>query len=421
MECVEDSHWIDSIINEVGAALTLVDESIQKSIELWMELTKDLFDNQPTQDITGQPNNGKSGEEDSSQDIPVAEVKDSPIKHWAMCLGEVKEIPSQHWALCASKTPECLIQEQLDDDYCEDDCDEEEEEEEEDEEEEEEEDDEEEEEEEEEDEEEEGEEEEEDEEEEEEEDEEASDDDMPSEEDEDDESRDDEEEKEDEEDVTKASKSCENMWELKLGPPGIPGFCYLPPSHPLYSEESNALYMSRRGGYKVLNDDDPSSEEDFDLWLSGDVEEEEDETRVSESCENMWDLNLDLNLGTSATSHNPSWDHHRNEEDIGSSLRWAGSYELIKSDVTSSEEDDDSWDNEEEVMEWMWKHGLMSDVSNESLVGHDEDHEDEDEDDVSDKLQGFVDVKEEEILNNTDFVEVETVLPECDWVYVTKD
>ncbi|XP_024004134.1 uncharacterized protein LOC18026589 [Eutrema salsugineum] len=302
MECVEDSHWIDSIINEVGAALTLVDESIQKSIELWMELTKDLFDNQPTQDITGQPNNGKSGEEDSSQDIPVAEVKDSPIKHWAMCLGEVKEIPSQHWALC-----------------------------------------------------------------------------------------------------------------------GIPGFCYLPPSHPLYSEESNALYMSRRGGYKVLNDDDPSSEEDFDLWLSGDVEEEEDETRVSESCENMWDLNLDLNLGTSATSHNPSWDHHRNEEDIGSSLRWAGSYELIKSDVTSSEEDDDSWDNEEEVMEWMWKHGLMSDVSNESLVGHDEDHEDEDEDDVSDKLQGFVDVKEEEILNNTDFVEVETVLPECDWVYVTKD
>lgn len=39
--------------------------------------------------------------------------------------------------------------------------------------------------------------------------------------------------------------------------------------------------------------------------------EEEDETTVSESSENMWELNL----GASATTSIPSWNHHQSEED----------------------------------------------------------------------------------------------------------
>lgn len=102
---------------------------------------------------------------------------------------------------------------------------------------------------------------------------------------------------------------------------------------------------------------------------------------------------------------------------------------MLKNDDTSSEEDD-SWDNEEEAKEWCRKYGFMIDENNESLVGHDVEAEDEAEDeeeveeadDVSEKLQGFVDVKEEEIVNNMEFDEViETIFPGSDWVYVTKE
>ncbi|KAF8110222.1 hypothetical protein N665_0086s0060 [Sinapis alba] len=108
---IDDNHWVDMMIDKIGFALTKVDESIQKSIELWKELTKDIYDEQPPHDTTGLPNNGKPGEEDSS----VAEVKERPIQHWAMRLSEAKESPSQHWSMCASKIPESLIQEQGDD------------------------------------------------------------------------------------------------------------------------------------------------------------------------------------------------------------------------------------------------------------------------------------------------------------------
>lgn len=98
---------------------------------------------------------------------------------------------------------------------------------------------------------------------------------------------------------------------------------------------------------------------------------------------------------------------------------------MLKNDDTSSKEDD-SWDNEEEAKEWCRKYGFMSDENNESLLGHDVDVqykvEVEEADDVSEKLQGFVDVKEEEIVNNMEFDEViETIFPGSDWVYVTRD
>lgn len=64
-------------------------------------------------------------------------------------------------------------------------------------------------------------------------------------------------------------------------------------------------------------------------------------------------------------------------------------YELLKNDDTSSE-DEDSW-NEDDVKEyWRQKYRFMSDATN---ISHDDD--DIDDDDLSDKLQGFVDVKEE--------------------------
>ncbi|CAH2059477.1 unnamed protein product [Thlaspi arvense] len=348
---VQDNNWFDLMIDEIGVALTIVDKSIQKSMELWTELTKDILDEQPTQDTTGQPNNGKSGKEDSSQDKPVAEIKEGPIQHWAMRLGEAKQILSQHWAMSASKIPERLIQQQGDDDC--DDYD-----------------------------------------------------------DDDDDYDDEEEEEEEEEEESRVSDSSESMlWEhnLETSATSHPPNCY---HH--HKEAASVSSFKWKGGHELSKDVDTPSEEDGQSWdSSGDDEgEEDDESQVSESCENMWELNL----GTLATSHIPSY-HHRSEEDDGLSSRWRSGYELLKNDDKSSEEEEESWDNDEEVMER--NHGIVSDVSNESLVCHvdDEDEDEvEDEDDVWDKLEGFVDVKEEE-----ESSEVETVSPECDWVYVTRD
>lgn len=72
---------------------------VLQSIELWTELTKDMFDKQPTQELTGQPNNGISGEEHCSEDKSVTEVKERPIQHWALRFADVNEEPIQHWAL----------------------------------------------------------------------------------------------------------------------------------------------------------------------------------------------------------------------------------------------------------------------------------------------------------------------------------
>ncbi|CAN8316096.1 unnamed protein product [Cochlearia groenlandica] len=109
-------HWIDLILDEIDIALTNVDESIQKSIDLITDLAKDLFDNQPIQDTTEEINNGesnKSNEEDSSQDkVYVTEVKDCSSPCWSMCLGDAREVPNTHWSMSASKTQECLIQDQ---------------------------------------------------------------------------------------------------------------------------------------------------------------------------------------------------------------------------------------------------------------------------------------------------------------------
>ena len=74
---------------------------------------------------------------------------------------------------------------------------------------------------------------------------------------------------------------------------------------------------------------------------------------------------------------------------------------------------------------WRLKYRIMSDATNISLVDDDDDDDiyidDIDDDDLSDQLQGFVDVKEEEIENKTECGEVETLSPECDWVFVTRD
>lgn len=98
---------------------------ILQGIELWSELKTELSRNisekQSNQNSTGLPNNGQSGEEHSSQEIPVAKVKEGPIQHgamrlgeveeehiqhWAMCLAEVKEEPIQHWAMCLGEMKE---------------------------------------------------------------------------------------------------------------------------------------------------------------------------------------------------------------------------------------------------------------------------------------------------------------------------
>lgn len=109
------------------------------------------------------------------------------------------------------------------------------------------------------------------------------------------------------------------------------------------------------------------------------------------------------------------------------SSRARDGYELLKNDDTSSEDDDeDSWNGEEDVAEyWSRKYRVMSDATNTSLDHDDEEDDDDDDDidddDLSDKLQGFVDVKEEEIENKTESGEVETISPEGDWVYVTRE
>ncbi|RID61901.1 hypothetical protein BRARA_E01009 [Brassica rapa] len=284
---VEDNHWVDLMIDKIGFALTKVDESIQKSIELWKELTKDIYDEQPTHDTTGQPNDVKSGEEDSSQDKCVAEVKERPIQHWAMRLGEAKESPSQHWDMCASKISESLIQEQGDDEV-------------------------------------------------------------------------DEKEKEDDEGTVSESSGEEDMCELTLGNSVSSD---RPNLHHHHNEEA-----STRGNHHMSTNDDTSSKQD-DESCEEDEEEDEDEEEEEET-----------NLETLETSyrHSPSGYQHRNEEDT--------------------------------------KYRFMSDATN---ISHDDD--DIDDDDLSDKLQGFVDVKEEEIENKTECGEVETLSTECDWVFVTRD
>jgi len=55
--------------------------------------------------LTGQPDNGGSGDEHSSQ-YPVSEVKERPIQHWYMCLSDVKEKPLQHWSMCIAEVKE---------------------------------------------------------------------------------------------------------------------------------------------------------------------------------------------------------------------------------------------------------------------------------------------------------------------------
>lgn len=101
------------------------------------------------------------------------------------------------------------------------------------------------------------------------------------------------------------------------------------------------------------------------------------------------------------------------------SSRARDGYELLKNDDTSSE-DEDPYVKEY----WRLKYRIMSDATNISLVDDDDDDiyiDDIDDDDLSDQLQGFVDVKEEEIENKTECGEVETLSPECDWVFVTRD
>lgn len=109
----------------------------------------------------------------------------------------------------------------------------------------------------------------------------------------------------------------------------------------------------------------------------------------------------------------------RYEQFKRASSRARDGYELLKNDDTSSEDDDeDSWNEEENVAEyWSRKYRVMSDATNISLVDDDDIYDD----DLSDKLQGFVDVKEKEIENKTECREVETISPECDWVYVTRE
>lgn len=96
-------------------------------------------------------------------------------------------------------------------------------------------------------------------------------------------------------------------------------------------------------------------------------------------------------------------------------MRWKGGYKLLKNVEKSSEEDDEVEEcyseSLEEAMEMLWTDSMWDEFT-EPLVGHDG------EGDVSGKLQGFVDVRQEEIANDS---EVETLLPECDWVYVTRD
>jgi len=94
-------------------------------------------------------------------------------------------------------------------------------------------------------------------------------------------------------------------------------------------------------------------------------------------------------------------------------LTWKGGYQqLYNVDTSSDEEDEESCDEKddeageyhsEEAME-MSREQRMSELRK---VLHD------DEDDVS---QGFVNVRRETIAKNTEFGEVETLLPDGDWV-----
>ncbi|AEC08919.1 unnamed protein product [Arabidopsis thaliana] len=339
---VEGNQWFDKFMDEVGLVFTKVDESIQKSIELWTELTKDIFDDQPNQDLTGQPDNGGSGDEHSSQ-YPVSEVKERPIQHWymclsdvkekplqhwSMCIAEVKEKPSQHWAMRASKFPESFTQAQGGDD-----C-------------------------------------------------------------------------------------YENYGD---GADGIDDDDYDEEN----SESSlkwNCDYQLLKSGYLSFDEEeeeDNDDEEDVDIFSEDsddswnedfDDEDEEADTTVFKYSENMSELDLG-----SATNYTPSSYDHRNEKDSGSSLTWKGGYQqLYNVDTSSDEEDEESCDEEddeageyhsEEAME-MSREQRMSELRK---VLHD------DEDDVS---QGFVNVRRETIAKNTEFGEVETLLPDGDWVYV---
>ncbi|XP_019101024.1 PREDICTED: protein PFC0760c-like isoform X2 [Camelina sativa] len=351
---VDDSQWVDKFMDGIGLAFTKIDETIQKGIELWTELTR--VDDQPIQDLTGQPKSGESGEEYSSQD-PVAEVNERvPVQHcWSMCLAEVEDKPSQHRAMRALKISESFIQVQNV----------------------------------------------------------AGDG-----------------EKEEEEDEVESTLSEEDN-ESSLSRNH---------DHEEMFKMIRAMYPSKEA------DNDDGDNEDFDTFSEEDDEswDDEDDTTTSKSSEDM----SELNLGASATNYIPDCYHHHNEEANDSSLKWKGDYQLLKYIDTSSEEEDDessedesseeeeddessedesSHDEEvgechsedvEEVKEISWKHIMMSNSSNESSGVHDY------EDDVSDKLllQGFVDVRqEEEIGNNTESSEVETLLPESDWVYVTRD
>ncbi|CAN8287532.1 unnamed protein product [Cochlearia groenlandica] len=285
---VEDNNLVDLMIDEIGSALTKVDQTIQKSIELWTELTKDLtVINLPKNKHT---NNGEYCVEHSSQDMPIAKVKERPVQHWSMRLGSAKDERIHQWAMEAFKIRESLIQEEKDNglDFNE----------------------------------------------------------------------------EVEDDTTTSNEYNVSLFHI---------FIF-------------ACYMRQRGVvYELVKSNDTFSKKD-----------EENETNVSESCENM----SKLNLGDSATNYAPSvslnqfytlYFIYKTISKIV--LRWKCGYELIKND------DDISLEEEEykEIKEWMRKHGIMSD-------------EDEDED----KFNGFVDVEEEEeIVKNKKVGEVD-----CDWVYV---
>ncbi|EOA28918.1 hypothetical protein CARUB_v10025166mg [Capsella rubella] len=249
---VDDIQWFDKCMDEIGLVFTKVDETIQKGIELWTELTRDI---QPTttEDLTtGQPNSGESGEENSSQ-YPVAEVKERPSQHWSMCLADVEEKPSQHWAMRAWKISESFIQEQSGDGDGD------------------------------------GEEEEdkstvseedtesilmwmpsEEEEEEEDDDDNGEDEDVDTFSEEDDESWNDDDEENKEEDTT-ASKSSENMSELSLGTSST---SYIPSSYHHHNEEDNDSRLKWKGCYQLLKNVDTSSEED--LYSSSDDDIVED-------------------------------------------------------------------------------------------------------------------------------------------------
>ncbi|KAL0863936.1 hypothetical protein Bca101_043054 [Brassica carinata] len=317
---IEDNHWVDLMIDKIGFALTKVDESIQKSIELWKELTKDIYDEQP--------NNGKPGEEDSSRDKSVAEVKERPIQHWAMRLGEAKESTSQHWSMCDSNIPENLIQEQGDDEV-------------------------------------------------------------------------EQKEKEDDEGTVSESSGEEDMCELTLGNSATR---YRPNRHHNHKEEaSTGLSLKWKDGYDKLKDDDKS-------W--------------GDDCENLWksyprvplgswylppvhplhkENNVSLKQFYFASSLYPRSTKKRIIYHLNALYFTRGNpYHMSINDDMSSQKDDESWDEEEEEEEINLE---TSETSNIPSRYHHRNEED----------------TEEEIENKMESGEVDTLSPECDWVYVMRE